>query len=173
MFRNQWLAVISVGIVAVAAGACSSKKGPESVGTGAGAPVSEAALPAGAPTDAGMLGTGTSETSLSFPVVYFDYNQSVIRAESKDPLRNAAEALKANATSSVTIEGHCDERGSSEYNLALGERRAQAVKSYLRTLGVDGKRLSVISYGKERPADPDHTESAWAKNRRAELIVNR
>ena len=71
----------------------------------------------------------------------------------------------------MRIEGHCDERGSDEYNLALGEQRAQAAARYLTTLGISGERLSTISFGKEKPADPGHDENAWAKNRRDEFII--
>lgn len=104
--------------------------------------------------------------------VYFDFDKSDLKKETRDVLAKDAEQLmKALATSKVQIAGHCDERGSDEYNLALGERRAKSVKSYLVTLGVAADRLSTISYGKERPAVQGHDEAAWAKNRRAEFVV--
>ena len=81
--------------------------------------------------------------------------------------------MKKNSALKVRIEGHCDERGSDEYNLALGERRAKAAMNYLVTLGIADKRLSVISYGKEKPVDPGHDEAAWAKNRRAEFVIQK
>lgn len=171
MIRNRlWISVMALALV-FAAGACSKKKGPEGVAAGSGAGTAESAE--AVPASEMDAPSGIREAAGSLSNVYFDYDQALIRPDAKEPLKNAAEALKGNSNSQVTVEGHCDERGSSEYNLALGERRAQAVKGYLRTLGIDGKRLSTISYGKERPADQGHTEEAWAKNRRAELIANR
>ena len=82
-----------------------------------------------------------------------------------------AEVLKRYATWVVTIEGHCDERGTAEYNLALGERRAVAARSYLVSLGIGADRLKTVSYGKEFPFDPGHDEAAWAKNRRAHFVI--
>lgn len=79
--------------------------------------------------------------------------------------------MKRNATIKVRIEGNCDERGSDEYNLALGERRAQVAARYLTTLGISGERLSTISYGKEKPVDPGHDENAWARNRRDDFVI--
>jgi peptidoglycan-associated lipoprotein len=173
MIRNRfWLSFV-VFSLAVSASSCASKKGPEGAAAGAGAGGTEASAAAGGEA-APLAGGSVSESSAAtMPTVYFDYNQAAVRADAKEPLKAAAEKLKGQGTAQVTIEGHCDERGSSEYNLALGERRAQSVKNYLRNLGVDSKRLATISYGKERPIDPAHTEDAWAKNRRAELIVNR
>jgi peptidoglycan-associated lipoprotein len=104
--------------------------------------------------------------------VHFGFNEYTIDSGDRDRLQKAAEALKK-GNAKVTIEGHCDERGSTEYNLALGERRAQSVKTYIQKLGVEGKALSTISYGKERPADAGHSEEAWAKNRRGAVVVNR
>ena len=82
-----------------------------------------------------------------------------------------AEVLKKYPTWVITIEGHADERGTAEYNLALGERRASAVREYLVSLGVDSQRIRIVSYGEEQPADPGHTEAAWAKNRRAVSVI--
>jgi peptidoglycan-associated lipoprotein len=82
-----------------------------------------------------------------------------------------AEGLKASKNAVVQIEGHCDERGTVEYNLALGERRAQSVKNFLSQLGVESSRLSTISYGEEKPVVQGHTEDAWLKNRRAEFVI--
>lgn len=102
--------------------------------------------------------------------IYFDYDQSNLREDQKPALADDAKGLKEyQTTDKVRIEGYCDERGTVEYNLALGERRASAVKKYLIDSGIDKKRVSTISFGKERPVDPGHDETAWAKNRRAEL----
>ena len=97
---------------------------------------------------------------------YFDFDKSDLKPESKIVLKKKADFLRVYPSYSARIEGHCDERGTNEYNLALGERRANAIWKFLNTLGVSGDRLAAISYGEERPADPGHNESAWAKNRR-------
>jgi len=101
--------------------------------------------------------------------VYFDFDSSVLRDDARRTLDQDVEWLKANPTVRVQVEGHCDERGTEEYNLHLGERRANAVKQYLVKSGIDQARLFTISYGKDRPVDPGHNEAAWAKNRRAQF----
>jgi len=101
--------------------------------------------------------------------IYFDFDQYVLTPQARDILAANAAYLKANAGVKARIEGHCDERGSDEYNLALGERRALAAKNYLVSLGIAADRLDIISYGEEMPLDPGHNEEAWAKNRRAEF----
>lgn len=101
--------------------------------------------------------------------IYFDYNQATIREDSKALLSKYARALKETPSLKLEIEGHCDSRGSTEYNLHLGERRARAVEKYLLTQGAQPNQLSIISYGEERPVDFDETEAAHQKNRRAEL----
>jgi peptidoglycan-associated lipoprotein len=98
--------------------------------------------------------------------IYFDFDESILKPEARAILDRKAAWLRANLQYSVRIEGHCDERGTSEYNVALGEKRAVAAAEYLRQLGISADRVSTISYGEERPADPGHFEEAWAKNRR-------
>lgn len=115
----------------------------------------------------------TLEQMLSGSVVdaFFDYDKSDIREDARAALTKDADALKAIFSSfpdaTITVEGHCDERGSAEYNLALGDRRATAAKDFLTQLGVPGDKLKTISYGKERPQCTDHDEACWQKNRRA------
>jgi len=104
-------------------------------------------------------------------IIYFAFDSYALTSSSRDALKRTAQWLKDNSSASVQIEGHCDERGTTEYNLALGERRANATKEYLTRLGVDNSKLSIISYGEERPLDPGHDESAWSKNRRAAFVV--
>ncbi len=104
--------------------------------------------------------------------VFFDYDKSVIAAQAQTTLRRQADWMRLNPDTTVTIEGHADERGTREYNLALGERRAMAVRNYLVALGVDPNRLATISYGKERPALVGHNEAAWSQNRRGVSVVN-
>ena len=101
--------------------------------------------------------------------VYFDYDQSAVRGDQRDKVRTNGEIFKKWSDWSVSIEGHCDERGTNEYNLALGERRATAAKQALVAEGVAAGRISTVSYGEERPADPGHSENSWSRNRRAEF----
>lgn len=101
--------------------------------------------------------------------VHFDYDKSDIRSDSKSILEGNANWMKKNKGTDVVVEGHCDERGSDEYNIALGNRRAKSAKNYLISLGVDGKKLSTKSYGEEKPLENCHAENCWSKNRRAEF----
>ncbi len=121
-----------------------------------------------------MLGdermVGTEYAAGEFVPVYFGYDSSRVDAAERMKIEEIAERLRRDRTGGVIIEGHCDERGSSEYNLALGERRAQAVRSYLVGLGIDPARIQTKSYGEEKPAMMGHDEGAWSKNRRAEFI---
>ncbi|MDD5560349.1 peptidoglycan-associated lipoprotein Pal [Candidatus Methylomirabilis sp.] len=112
-------------------------------------------------------GKAAAEPELALKDIYFDYDQSAIREDSKKQLNENIEWLRKNLAGKVTIEGHCDERGSSEYNLALGERRARATRDYLTAAGIGADRISTISFGKERPFALGHDESAWKWNRRA------
>jgi len=104
--------------------------------------------------------------------IYFEYDSDLLSAEAQAILMQKAEYLREHPTLRVTIEGHCDERGTTEYNLALGDRRALSVKKYLENLGISGSRMTAVSYGEERPIDPGHSEAAWAQNRRAQFIFN-
>jgi peptidoglycan-associated lipoprotein len=103
--------------------------------------------------------------------IYFDFDKYDIRPGDAEILKGNAALLAKFPDVKIQIEGHCDERGTVEYNLALGERRANSAKNYLISLGISEKRISTISYGKERPSDPAHNEEAWAKNRRAHSII--
>jgi peptidoglycan-associated lipoprotein len=102
--------------------------------------------------------------------VHFDYDKDRLTSDAKKQLGENAEWIKAHANYTIQVEGHTDARGSIEYNLALGERRAKSVKSYLQGLGIDTKRVTIISYGKEKPVDNGDGEGAWAKNRRANFV---
>ena len=107
----------------------------------------------------------------TFAPIYFDYDRYNVRDDQKPTLAGHVERLKANSDFKIKIEGHCDERGTIEYNLALGQRRADRIRSMLVISGIAQERLTTVSYGKERPVDPGHNEAAWAKNRRAEFVV--
>jgi len=103
--------------------------------------------------------------------IHFDFEKYDIRIGDEEILKENAALLKKSPKMKIQIEGHCDERGTVEYNLALGERRANNTKKYLISLGITSNRISTISYGKERPLDPGHNEEAWAKNRRAHTVI--
>jgi peptidoglycan-associated lipoprotein len=103
--------------------------------------------------------------------VYFQYDESSLSDEAREKLARDADLLKSQPQFQLTVEGHCDERGTNEYNLALGERRANAVRDYVGSLGVNPTRLRTISYGEERPVCTQHEESCWSQNRRAHLVV--
>jgi peptidoglycan-associated lipoprotein len=114
----------------------------------------------------------TKDDRKSLEPVYFPFNKYTIVGSARNILQRHAEYLQKNKGAKIEISGHCDERGSVEYNLALGERRALAVKKYLINLGIARKRISTISFGHQKPADPRHNKSAYDKNRRAEFRIN-
>ncbi len=103
--------------------------------------------------------------------IYFEYDKSRLLPAARELLKKKAQWLRDNPEAIILIEGHCDERGTNEYNLALGERRARSAKTYLTDLGISPSRLTTISYGEERPVDSMQTEEAWAKNRRAHFEI--
>lgn len=167
--RLSLLAVFTLCLV-VALGSCSKKDVTEdepafgASGEGAGtAPGAESVGTEGA----GDAGAPSSDLR----TVYYPFDSYSLGGEARSALKFNANWLKQNASATVQIEGHCDERGTTEYNLALGEKRANAARDYLEKLGVESSRISAISYGEERPSDPGHDESAWAKNRRAAFII--
>ena len=102
---------------------------------------------------------------------FFGYDEAALASDAQSALTSSANWLRQNPKYNILIEGHCDERGTEQYNLALGDKRAAIVHDYLVTLGVDAGRIRTVSYGEERPFDPGHSEAAWAKNRRAHLVV--
>jgi peptidoglycan-associated lipoprotein len=110
-------------------------------------------------------------TNMDLPDVYFDLDKYNLSEETKGVLAKSVEVLKNSPKAVIQIEGHCDERGTVEYNLALGQKRATAVRNYLVIAGIDSARVFTISYGKEKPLDPGHNEEAWAKNRRAHFVL--
>lgn len=103
--------------------------------------------------------------------IHFEFDKSRLLPEAQDILRDKAKWLMANPSATVIIEGHCDERGTNEYNMALGDRRATSAKSFLVDIGVAAQRMTTISYGEEKPLDLGHNEDAWAKNRRAHFVL--
>lgn len=117
------------------------------------------------PSEKGIVGI--------FEDIHFDYDKSNIREADYPALNKIGDWLKDNRDVSLMIEGHCDERGSNEYNMALGEARALSTRRYLAGLGIDSARLYTVSYGEEKPLDPAHNESSWSKNRRAHFLVSK
>ncbi|MCC7127107.1 MAG: peptidoglycan-associated lipoprotein Pal [Acidobacteria bacterium] len=103
--------------------------------------------------------------------VFFELDSSEVSGSGQQALQENADLMRKNASWQVTIEGHCDERGTAEYNLALGERRAVAARAYLVSLGIPAERVRTVSYGKEFPFEPGHDEAAWSKNRRAHFVL--
>jgi peptidoglycan-associated lipoprotein len=189
VMRRLLLLLTALGLM-VSLGACGGKKRlPASAGGASGAPGST--VPSDVPT-----GTGTgpdvqpmgseSTTSTEFEIsdpetgeggpladIHFEFDSSALTEEAKGILEKHAVWLQSHRNANVTIEGHCDERGTVEYNLALGERRAIAARDYLVNLGVAAPRLRTSSFGKEKPLDPSSSEAAWARNRRAHFAVSR
>ena len=130
----------------------------------------------GSPEDLEYEGMGegnipTAKPGSELADVNFGFDSSELNSSAQSTLRQNADWLKKNSGTRVVVEGHCDERGTPEYNMALGERRASSVKSYLRSLGVASDNMSTVSYGEELPLDTGHTESAWSQNRRAHFSV--
>jgi len=126
------------------------------------------------PRDTGDVETVETVELTDLSTIYFDYDKAVIRSDQSANLRSDAEAIQARSDLGVvTLQGNCDDRGSEEYNLALGERRAASVKRYLVDLGVPSSRLKTVSFGESKPAVAGHDESAWKWNRRVDFGVNR
>jgi peptidoglycan-associated lipoprotein len=155
------LKILSLLAAVLLVAACQQSQPPAGQTTGSGQA-----------TTTGGAGTIAQRLVEAGNTIYFSFDRSDITAESRQVLVRQAALLNQNPSVTVTIEGHCDERGTVEYNLGLGERRANATKQALIALGVAAGRINVISYGKERPAVVGHNEQAWAQNRRAVTVAN-
>jgi len=165
--RHPVLKVLAVILVATVAVSCAKKKKidgtPEGDETSADSSISNQEM--------SFDPSGSDSGSISgLQTVNFPYDSSVLGKEERQRIQGNAEWLKSHPEYNLQIEGHCDAKGSIEYNLALGERRAKAVRSYMSSLGVEPKRLSIISYGKEKPLQQGDSESVYAKNRRANFL---
>ena len=158
----RWM-VFGAALLALATLGCKT--------TGTGATETTPSQPTGSEFDQGSVPDTPATPSASvLETVYFDFDRYEIRPDARGALRANAESIKRNTGwGTITIEGHCDERGSEEYNLALGDRRANAVKQYLVDLGVPANRLRTVSFGEAKPAVVGHDESAWRYNRRSEF----
>lgn len=180
-----WIAGIALAMVLTGCSTTGKLEGegaggtPEQGATGAPPPPSEGNQ--GGAQASGAQGGGAVQgdelqnpnSPLAQRVIYFDFDSSEIKSQYMDLLKAHGEYLATHPKVKVEVEGHTDERGSREYNLALGERRANAVAKVLELNGAAGDQVQTVSYGEEKPADPGHNEAAWAKNRRAELVYQR
>ncbi len=157
---------------------CASK---ETADTGPDMEPMEQAPDTGSSTDTGMMGPsvengkvlvddGMGSTEMLQGIFYFDFDQAIVKRVGHEELNKHAKVLRDDRYMNVRLEGHADERGTREYNLALGERRANAVRAYLVAQGAARSQIEVISYGEEKPADMGHSESSWAQNRRVEIV---
>ncbi|MCA9678807.1 MAG: peptidoglycan-associated lipoprotein Pal [Kofleriaceae bacterium] len=156
--------------------ACKKKSGTTDTGTLDTAPRSPAggsAKNVSANSKGGSATATDDDGNQSFAAVYFEFDSSVIDEAGRQDLQQLADWMGAHGGAVITLEGHADERGTDEYNIALGQRRAQAMHDYLVRLGVAAKRINTISYGEERPAVAGSSESAYAKNRRGEIVPQR
>ncbi len=184
--RGIKFGLVVLGIVLLAAAGCAKKQTVRSnestapqTATNAPAPgnappggISTETLPPEAPPPSPIeAGALTQPQPSPFQDIHFDFDKSFIREADRPTLEKVAEYLKSHSGTRVLIEGNCDERGTEEYNMMLGDRRANAARQYLVDLGVPGKELSTISFGKDKPVDPGHDEMAWAKNRNDHVVT--
>jgi peptidoglycan-associated lipoprotein len=153
---------LGVAILCAAMAACESSKGPSSGSENTGFGQEK--------NPPHSMSSGGGDSSM-FRTIYFDFDKSDLRPDAREGLQANAGYLKSNSNVQITIEGNCDERGSNEYNLALGKRRAEAAYKYLVDLGVESSRMTTVSYGEEKPAVEGHNELSWAKNRRDDFKV--
>lgn len=160
-------------LLVAACGTEDTKPAAETSGSGNQTQVAEQPKPATAPQPTGPAAGSQEHFVLNVADrVFFDFDSSALSADSRATLGRQAAYLKQFPGKTIIVAGHCDERGTREYNLALGEQRANAVKQYLVSLGVDGGRVSTISYGKERPVALGHNEAAWSQNRRGVTTIS-
>jgi peptidoglycan-associated lipoprotein len=172
---NRRLLVVVLGVAVCALAMTGCKKKPRA-GSGSGLPgASDIGMINPSDLDSEGLGTRPDDMTMlggsPFTPVYFDYDSAQINDSERAKIEAVATHLRSSGGVSVIVEGHCDERGSNEYNLALGERRALAVRAYLVGLGIDATRIQTKSFGEERPAALGHDEASWSQNRRGEFSL--
>jgi peptidoglycan-associated lipoprotein len=172
MRRILWIALLAALVAALGCSHKGTSNATPSNNPTDNSSSSSNTNPSGTDNTTGKKGTGSSTsetTNFIWQDVHFAYDDASLGDDSR-PILSATGSYMSKHNDKVLVEGHCDERGSVEYNLALGERRAKSVKDYLVSYGIDETRVSTVSYGKERPLDPGHDETAWAKNRRAHFV---
>jgi peptidoglycan-associated lipoprotein len=153
--------IFTAAVLVLVAGPGCSKKTKED----------ESSVPNAAAADENQMGDSDSGKAMGLQTVHFPYDSSTLDSEGKSVLKGNAEILKSKSSLKIQVEGHCDQRGGIQYNIALGEKRANAAKKYLSDIGVKGERVTVVSFGKEKPIDSAETEEAYAKNRRDNFVV--
>ncbi len=169
LLLSQFLTILSLFALAFTVGCSSAKKNADGTESMDGAGTGDTAQISQEPFTFNANGSDSGSIS-GLTTVRFPYDSSSISGDARTALQGNADWIKKNTATTVQIEGHCDSRGSVEYNLALGERRAKAVKDYMIGLGVDGKRMTIISFGKEKLLEVGDTEEVHAKNRRANFV---
>lgn len=169
MFRRLIIAAAAMVLVAGCKGKSTKTEDAGGVDSAPMAPSVPAENVDSAPMSFDAAGSDSGRID-GLVTVHFDYDKSNLSSDARSKIKNNADWMKKNANAKLQIEGHCDARGSIEYNIALGERRANAVRSYMTSLGISGDRLSTISYGKEKPLVQGDDESAYSKNRRANFV---
>jgi len=181
---SNLIKALSLGLILATAVGCKHKAPPvttlpngsrtgEGPAPGPGEKISgaEAGTTGGIPQGPGHQGWPENADFFKADTVYFDFDSSSVKPAEKSKVADVANHLKSNPSDAVRVDGHCDERGTEEYNRSLGERRALALREELVTLGIAPTRVDTISYGKDKPADSGHNEAAWKKNRRGEFIL--
>jgi peptidoglycan-associated lipoprotein len=181
MTRFRWLSLAAAAVLVLAALPACKTKAPQTVPTSASstAPPPAVAVPPGSAASGADVGRGDvlSEDVAALnrrgylKDAFFDYDQATLRPDAREALTVDAGWLKKYPSTKILIEGHCDERGTEEYNLALGDRRAASVREYLASLGVNGARVATVSYGKERPFCSQESESCYQENRRGHMLI--
>ncbi len=164
VLRNSSLSLLMV--IALLMGGCASDSSKKS-GSSSDSMMDDAA----SARSLELEGSSDENTAGPLQTIYFDFDSSKLTSAARSTLEQNAMWLKGASGVDIQVEGHCDERGGQQYNLALGERRAKAVKGYLEALGVNAGRISIISYGKEKPVSFGHDEQSWSKNRRANFVI--
>jgi peptidoglycan-associated lipoprotein len=171
-FKSAMLFSVLVAALTLTSCANMKKKGADGVeGSGNGNDTSKVDNGKNNGMSLELNGDSDSNKAGALKTVYFDFNSASLSQDTKDALNNNATFMKANTSVKVQVEGHCDERGGVQFNLALGERRAKGVREYLIGQGVEAGRITTISLGKEKPVSFGHDEESWSKNRRANFVV--
>jgi peptidoglycan-associated lipoprotein len=170
-FKSALLLTVVAAALTLSSCANMKKKGTE--GSGAEGTSTDITKDNGKNGGVSLELNGDSDTNKAgaLKTVYFDFNSAALSQDTKDALNNNAEFMKKNTSVKIQVEGHCDERGGVQFNLALGERRAKGVREYLIGQGVEASRVTTISLGKEKPVAFGHDEESWSKNRRANFVV--
>ncbi len=167
---SRFLSLALAAVLLAAVTGCAKKPAATTPVPPAPAPTETTPTPTSTPTSEPAPAPSTpTVTARDLQVIYFGYDSFTLDDGARAALDSNAKMMRDNAALSVSVDGHCDERGTVEYNQALGQKRAEAVQKYLTDQGIDGSRFRVISYGKERPADEGHDEAAWSRNRRVEF----